>query len=54
MDIDTLKEQLADLEMSRGFWNPNVYIRIGLQQVKVSNVEYYPETDDEEEAIVIS
>lgn len=54
MDLDTLVEQLEDLEMSRGFWNPDVYIRIGLHQVKVSNVEYYPETDDEEEAIIIS
>lgn len=54
MDLDTLVEQLADLEMSRGFWNPDVYIRIGLHQVKVSKIEYCPETEDEEEAIIIS
>lgn len=54
MDLGTFMEQLKDAEMSEGFWNPDVYIRIGLHQVKVSKIEYCPETDDEEEAIVIS
>ena len=54
MDIGTFMEQLEDVEMSDGLWNPKVYIRIGLHQVKVSKIEYCPETDDEEEAIIIS
>jgi hypothetical protein len=54
MDIGTFTEQLEDAEMSDGAWNPEVYIRIGLHQVKVSKIEYCPETDDEEEAIIIS
>ena len=54
MDIATLYEKLEQIEMSDGIWNPEVYIRIGLNMVKVSDVEYFPETDDEEEAVVIS
>lgn len=54
MDIGTFMEQLEDIEMSDGLWNPEVYIRIGLYQVKVSKVEYFPETEDEYEAIIIS
>ncbi len=54
MDIGTFMEQLEDVEMSDGLWNPEVYIRIGLYQVKVSKVEYFPETEDEYEAIIIS
>lgn len=54
MDIGTFMEQLEDVEMSDDLWNPEVYIRIGLHQVKVSKIEYCPETDDEEEAIIIS
>ena len=54
MNIGTFMEQLEDIEMSDGLWNPEVYIRIGLYQVKVSKVEYFPETEDEYEAIIIS
>ena len=54
MDLGTFMEQFEDVEMSDGLWNPEVYIRIGLHQVKVSKIEYCPETDDEEEAIIIS
>lgn len=54
MDMGTFYEKLEEVEMSEGFWNPDVYIRIGLQQVKVSKIEYFPETDDEYEAIIIS
>ena len=54
MDIGTFMRQLEDIEMSKGFWNPDVYIRIGLHQVKVSKIEYCPETEDEEEAVIIS
>lgn len=54
MDVETLFEKLEQIEMSEGFWNPDVYIRIGQDMMKVSDVEYFPETDDEEEAVVIS
>ena len=54
MDVGTLYEKLEQIEMSEGFWDPDVYIRIGLNMVKVSDIEYFPETDDEEEAVVIS
>jgi hypothetical protein len=53
----TVQEIIADLEEaeeSQGCYNPEIYIRIGLYQVKASRVEYCPETDDEEEAIIIS
>ena len=45
-------ERLEDAE--EDMFNPGIYIRIGLHQVKVSKVEYFPETDDEYEAIIIS
>ena len=54
MDIGTFFEKLEEAEMSEGCWNPEVYIRIGLHQAKVSKIVYCPETDDEEEAIIIS
>ena len=54
MDIGTFMRQLEDIETSEDLWNPDVYIRIGLHQVKVSKIEYCPEMDDEEEAIIIS
>ena len=54
MDLGAFIERLEDVEMLDGLWNPEVYIRIGLHQVKVSKIEYFPETDDEEEAIIIS
>lgn len=54
MDIGTFMRQLEDIETSEDLWNPGVYIRIGLHQVKVSKIEYCPETEDEEEAIIIS
>ena len=54
MDIGTLLEKLEQIEMSEeAFCNPDVYIRIGLNMVKVSEIKYYPETDAEEEAVVI-
>ena len=54
MDTGTFLEELEQIEMKDEFWNPEVYIRIGLNQVKVSEIKYCPETDDEEEAIIIS
>lgn len=54
MDLGTFMERLEDAEMSDGLWNLDVYIRIGLRQVKVSKIEYCPETEDEEEAVIIS
>ena len=54
MDVGTFYEKLEEAEMSEGCWNPEVYSRIGLHQVKVSEIVYCPETDDEEEAIIIS
>ena len=54
MDIGTFIERLEDIGASDDFYSPDVYIRIGLQQVKVSNIEYFPETADEYETIIIS
>jgi hypothetical protein len=54
MNIAEFYEKLEEAEMSEGYWDPGIYIRIGLNQVKVSKIEYCPETEDEEEAIIIS
>ena len=54
MDIGTFLEQFEDIEASDEFYSPDVYIRIGGQTVKVENVEYFPETQDSHEAIIIS
>lgn len=54
MDIGTLMEQLEDIEASDEFYSPDVYIRIGGQTVKVESAEYFPETQDLYEAIIIS
>lgn len=54
MTLAEFHEELEDIEESDGLWSPDVYIRIGSHYVKVSNIEYHPETHDEEEAIIIS
>ena len=53
MDIGTFYEKLEQVEMSEGFWNPDIYIRIGQDMVKVSEIKYYPETNFNKEAVVI-
>lgn len=54
MDIGTFTERLEDIGASDDFYSPDVYISIGGQTVKVENVEYFPETEDSYEAIIIS
>lgn len=53
MDIATFYEKLEQVEMSKEFWNPDIYIRIGQDMVKVSEIKYYPETIFNKEAVVI-
>ena len=51
MKLSELMDELYELEL--GDDDPDVYIRLGLNQVKVSGVEYFPETDDTYPAVVI-
>ena len=52
MTLSELIEKLNSLDVKGD--DPDVYIRFGLRQDHVCNVEYYPETDDEWSAVVIS
>lgn len=52
MKLSELMDKLYDLEV--GDDDPDVYIRFGLQQDHVWNVEYFPETEYEWSAVVIS
>ena len=52
MKLSELTDKLYDLNV--GDDDPDVYIRIGLQQVELDEVKYYPETDEEYSAVVIS
>ena len=52
MTLSELCDALADLKVGND--DPEVYFRLGLQQAKINEIEYYPETDDEWSAVVIS
>lgn len=52
MTLSELIEKLNSLDVKGD--DPDVYIRFGLRQDHVWDVEYYPETDDEWSAVVIS
>lgn len=41
-------------ELDVGYDDPEVYVRCGLQQDHVWGVEYFPETEEEWSAVVIS
>ena len=53
MLLSEFVEKLEEIEDRKDLWNPKVYIRIGLQQVPVEKIEFFPETREEFEAIVI-
>ena len=52
MKLSELMDKLYELDVKGD--DPEVYIRFGLHQVHVEKVEYFPETDEEWSAVVIS
>lgn len=54
MDIEDFYELLEKAEASEGSWNPKVFIKIGTLMVPVHKIEHSPESNDFEEAIIIS
>ena len=54
MILSELIERLDKLTERQDLWNPKVYIRIGLNQVPIEKIEFFPETQYEEEAVVLS
>jgi len=51
MILSELIDKLSELDAED---DPEVYIRLGLLQVHAEKVEYFPETDYEWSAVVIS
>ena len=54
MNIGELIDKLEDIELEKGYWHPEIFIKIGNEVARVSDVKYYPETENEEESIIIS
>lgn len=54
MNIGELIDKLEDIELEKEYWYPEIFIKIGDEVIKASNVKYYPRTDFEEESIIIS
>lgn len=52
MKLSELIDKLDELDVKDD--DPDVYIRLGLNQDHALDVEYFPETEDEWSAVVIS
>ena len=50
----TLDDLIESLERLKAEGDTKTYIRFGLHQVPIDTVEYYPETDAEYGAVIIS
>lgn len=54
MDIFDLLDRLEEISLDNKTYCPEIYIQIGNTQVPLQNVNYFPETVDYCEAIVLS